>query len=174
MANNSFDVKLRFLAKQLAWIVCFVLISPICAWGIFTGFQYMDDECVKQGTASLKLDWWLIIACTYDLIVAIVILLLLCCYARGCCRRCVLFPLHMLNLAWMGVGVWLIIQTDYRCPHNTLWVLSVVIVSLTFGTALILLVIFLLNTLGLCRRLGQYCALEATPYDYITNNHVPI
>jgi len=164
---TDFDVKLRFLAKQLAWIVIFVIISPLCIWGIYTGVQYMDDPCVRDGQFSLALDWWLIVTCIYDILFAIVVLLLLCCHARGAVRRWIIWPMHLINILWTVIGVLLIVESNLRCQHNTLWVVSVVIVSLTGIVAVLLFSVWISNRLGCCRRLGRYISLEDTPYDYI-------
>jgi hypothetical protein len=167
---TDFDTKLRFLAKQLAWIVIFVIISPLCLWGIYTGIQYMDDPCVRDGEFSLALDWWLIVTCVYDILFAVVVLLLLCCHTRGTIRRAIIWTMHVINILWTIVGVLLIVESNLRCQHNTLWVVSVVIVSITATVAVLLFSVWIFNRLGCCHRLGRYISLEDTPYDYIPIN----
>jgi hypothetical protein len=163
----DFDTKLRFLAKQLAWIVIFVIISPLCLWGIYTGIQYINDPCVTDGQYSLALDCWLIVICLYDILFAIIVLVMLCCHTRGAVRRCIIWPMHIINIIWTIIGLLLIVESNLRCQHNTLWVVSVVIVSITCSVAALLLTVWIFNRLGCCSRFGRYISLEETPYDYI-------
>jgi len=84
---DDFDTKLRFLARQIVWIVVMLLMLPFCCWGIYISYQYMDDECVRKTSYSIALDWWLMAACIYDVMFWIVVMVLLCCRSRQRCRR---------------------------------------------------------------------------------------
>lgn len=162
---TDFDTKLRFLAKQIAWIIVFVLMSPFCLWGIYTGMQYMSDACVDATSFGIALDWWLIIVSVYDLVFAVVVMILLCCHTPGSVRRWIIWPIHAVNMVWMALGIALIVESDIRCQHNTLWVASIVNVSLTGTVAIVLFTVWILNCLGLCRRLGKFISLEEPPYE---------
>lgn len=168
---TEFDTKLRFLAKQIAWIITFMIMSPFCIWGIFVGVQYMNDSCVRDSPFSLALDIWIIAKASFDLLFALVVLLLLCCHTRGAIRRWIIWPMHFLNIGWTVVGIWLIVESDIRCNHNTLWIASVVLTCLTSFVALSLFIVWLLNRIGLCRKLGRYVSIEDTPYDYVFPAH---
>ncbi len=163
---SEFDTKLRFLAKQVAWIIIFVLMLPFCLFGISTGVQYMNDDCVKTTTFALALDYWLIVACTYDIIFAIVVMLLLCCHVPGTKRKWIIWPMHAVNIIWMAIGIFIIIESNVRCQHNTLWVISVVDVAFKGSVVLMLFVIYLFNRIGLCNRLGSYISFEESPYEF--------
>lgn len=170
---TEFDTKLRFLAKQIVWIIVFVLMSPFCLWGIFTGIQYMNDECVRDGAQTIALDWWLVIVSVYNLCFAVIVLVLLCCHTRSRIRKFIIWPLHAFNLFWLVIGILLIIESDIKCKHNTLWIACVVNVSITGAVALVLFCVWLLNRIGLCNRLGRYMSLEETPYDtYLTDRSI--
>jgi hypothetical protein len=162
----NFQGRLRFLAKQVAWIIIFVLMSTFCTWGIYTSIQYMYDPCVLQsGPYGIALDWWLIAIATFNLIFAVVVLVLLCCQTRRHIRRWVIWPMHIINVLWNLLGVMLLVESNLRCQHNNLWVASLVNVSLTGVVAVLLLSVWSLNHFGLCSRLGRYISLEDTPYD---------
>lgn len=163
---DDFDTKLRFLAKQIVWIVVGLFIFLLTAWGIYIGYQYMDDECVRKTSYSLALDWWLITACVYDVVFWLVVMVLLCCRTRKWCRRVVIWPLNLANLVWMGVGIWLLVESQIRCQHNTLWVMSLVVICITLGIAASIIVVLGCTKLGACSRLGRWVSLEDTPYDY--------
>lgn len=162
---GSFDRKLRFFVKQLAWLFFCIIVGIFCSWGIFTSVQYAHDACVRQGKGALALDHWLITACVYDMVFCTVVWLLLCCHARGGVRRAVIWPMHIGNLAWTAAGIWVVVESSMRCPHNTLWIVSVVLISLTLFSALTLLVVWVLNRIGLCNVVGSYLSIEETPYD---------
>ena len=162
---ENFDVKLQFLAKQLAWIVIFIIMLPLCLWGIYVGAQFRNDKCVKSSTFSIDLDYWLIFACSYDLLFAFIVLGMLCYRASSRTRRMTVFFLHLVNLFWMGAGICLIVESHLRCPHNILWVMSVIMVSGTLATIALILTVGICNCMGACHRLGRYLSFEETPYD---------
>ena len=167
---SDFDRKLRFFAKQIAWIIVFVIFFPFCLFGIYTGIQYVKDDCVKQGSFALALDYWLIIACAYDIFFLLIVLLLLCCHVSGSKRKWIIWPMHIINILWFFIGIALIIESNLRCQHNTLWFISTVEVSLKGSIAVTVFLIWLFNKLGLCRRLGGYISLEETPYNFNPND----
>lgn len=162
----DFDRKLRFFAKQVAWTILFVIFFPLCLFGIYTGVQYANDDCVKNGSFALALDYWLIIACMYDIFFSLIVLLLLCCHVDGSKRKWIIWPMHIINVLWIIMGIGLIIESNVRCQHNTLWVISVVDVSLKGVVATSVFVVWILNKLGLCSRLGSYISFEETPYNF--------
>lgn len=165
---SDFDRKLRFFAKQLGWMFVCILVGFFGSWGIYTGVQYMNDECVTKTKTGIALDYWLITACVYDMVFCIIVWLLLCCHAKGCIRRLVIWPIHLGNLVWTGIGIWLVVESNIRCQHNSLWVVSMVLIILTGLTAVSLFVVWLLNRIGLCRVVGSYISIEETPYeDYL-------
>jgi hypothetical protein len=163
---DDFDMKLRFLAKQIAWIVVMVLMIPICSAGIYIGYQYMNDECVRKTTYSIALDWWLIAACIYDGVFWLIVMTLLCCRARQTCRRIVIWPLNFINVVWMGIGIWLLVESQIRCQHNILWVMSLVVICITLTIAFAISVVLCCARLGVCSSLGRYISLEETPYEH--------
>ena len=85
------------------------------------------------------------------------IMLMLCCHISGRVRRWFIWPLHVFNILWNGVGVYLIVMSEntVSCDHNELWIFSVVIVSLTLGVAVLSFIGFICNRIGLCHRLGH-------------------
>ena len=128
---DDFDRRLQFLARQVAWIVVMFMILPFCLGGIYVGYQYMDDECVRKTSYSLALDWWLIVACVFDMFFWFVVMILLCAKAKYRCRRIFIWPMNVGNIAWMSVGIWLLVESQIRCQHNTLWVISLVVIVLS-------------------------------------------
>jgi len=164
MDPDNFDTKLRFLATQIAWIVAMMVIMPICFAGIYIGTQYFDDKCVRQTSYTIALDWWLIIACIYDIIFWIIIMILLCCKARQTCRRVMMWPLNIINVIWMGIGIWLLIEGQIRCQHNTLWVMSLVVISITLTLAVSIVIVLGCSHLGVCSKLAKCLSFEDKPY----------
>ncbi len=170
----DFDTKIRFLAKQIVWIIIFVLIGPLCMWGIYTGVQYKNDPCVINGSSfGIALDWWLIFISSFDILFAIIVLILLCCQAKSRIRRAFIWPMHLINIIWMFLGIGLVIESDLRCQHNTLWVACLVNIILTATTATILFSVWILNTIGFCHKIGRLISLEETPYSYHFENQNP-
>lgn len=163
---SDFDRKLRFLAKQVAWCFAFLLFLPFWLFGIFTGVQYKNDDCVKNGPWALELDYWLTVACIYDIFFSCIVLLLLCCHARGSHRKWIVYPMHAINLVWLAVGVALIVESNFRCQHNTLWVISIVDVSTKGFLFVSIFAIWMLSRMGMCRRLGSYISFEETQYGF--------
>ena len=172
--GDDFDTKLKFLAKQIVWIVVMFLMLPLCLWGIYIGYQYMDDECVRKTPYSIALDLWLIIACAYDFILWFIVMVLLCCRARGRCRRIVMGPLNLINIVWMVIGLWLLVESQIRCQHNELWVMSLVVICITLGVAILISVILCCTKLGLCHKLGRYVSLEDAPYELHPHQAEPL
>lgn len=164
-----FDTKLRFFAKQVAWIIVMFILLPICMWGIFLGWQYRRDTCVQANKYYIGLAWWIITTCVYNLICTIIIMTLLCCHITAKFRRCIIWPLHLINLSGCGVGLWLVINSEVNgttCDHNELWIYSVIIVSLTLLVALVLGSIRCCMSFGVCMRFGRFLAIEDSPYQY--------
>jgi len=71
----------------------------------------------------------------------------------------------------MGIGTWLLTESQIRCQHNTLWVVSLVVICLTLSIAAAISLVVGCTCLGLCSRLGRYVSLEDTPYDYYSPVH---
>lgn len=164
--NDNFDTKLRFLARQIAWLVIGFFIFFAAGWGIYVGCTYSSDECVRQTPYSLALDVWLIAACVYDVVFWFATMVLLCCRARSACRRCVTWPLNVLNVSWMLIGVWLLIESQIRCQHNLVWVMSLVVICITLTIATTLMLVMCCTRLGACSRLGRWMSFEDSPYDF--------
>jgi hypothetical protein len=164
----DFDVKLRFLFKQLAWTVVMFLILPISLWGMFLGWEYRNDECVSSNWYYQKLDWWLMGISFFNLMFSFIVELLLCCHAPSKLRKVVILPLHVVNLATNGVGIWLIYGAENvsGCNHNELWIFSIVVCSLTLGTAIFLIIVYAFYRCGLCVRLGRLLSIEDNSYAF--------
>ena len=111
----DFDTKLRFLAKQIVWIVVGLFVGLFTSWGIYVGSQYLQDECVRATSYTIALDWWLIIACVYDILFWVMVMILLCARARRTCRRIIIWPLNAINVIWMSIGIWLLVEGQIRC-----------------------------------------------------------
>jgi hypothetical protein len=164
---DSFDNNIRFLARQIIWVLVLVLIFPIITWGISIGYEYMDDACVRKTPYSIALDWWLIIACIYDAVFWLVIMILLCYHSGLICRQIIVWPFNIINIIWMGIGIWLLVEnSQIRCAHNTVWVMSLIVITITLTVAASIIIILTCTKIGLCYRLGRYISLEENPYTY--------
>lgn len=53
--GDDFDRKIRFLARQLSWIVVGFFVFFATGWGIYVGYIYSSDECVRKTPYSLAL-----------------------------------------------------------------------------------------------------------------------
>jgi len=166
--SNDFDIKLRYLAKQILWLICFVLMSPLFVWGIYTGIQYMNDECVR--TSAISLDMWLIFVSGFDILYAMIILVLLCCRASRIVRRSIIWPLNGLMIIWIIFGLSFLFRSHIHCLHDTLWVASLLNIVITTLIALVCLVVLIASKCNACSRISRYISLEETPYDYYTQS----
>ena len=165
-----FDTKLRFFAKQIAWLVVMFVILPICCVGLFLGWQYRHDACVIKNPYYVGLAWWLMAVSVFHLVWALVIMVLLCCHVPARYRRFVIWPLHGMSFLSSAFGLWLVLSAELKgttCEHNELWIYSVVIVVLIGSIALILGSIRACMYCGICMRLGRFMFIEDSPqYQY--------
>jgi hypothetical protein len=72
--------------------------------------RYRKDECVNKNGYYLLLDGWLFCVSIYNLLCAVVIMLLLCFHVNGRCRKCIIIPLHVMNLCLNVGGIVLIVR----------------------------------------------------------------
>ncbi len=130
MSNTTFkqdmQQKIDTIWRFVVWIVAYLISLALCLPGIFISIQYANDSCVKgSGTINIALDAWLFIACLFVQVYMLVILVFICLNARDKTFRVFWICVHVLQLGWYIIGIYLIVNSTLDCKHNSLWQMSV-------------------------------------------------
>ena len=119
--ERKIDVIWRFVV----WVIGFLISLALCLPGIFISLQYSSDECVKgSGNINIALDWWLFIACAFVLGYMIVLVVFICFNARNKTFKIFWVFVHLVQIVWYSIGIYLIINSTLECKHNSLWQMS--------------------------------------------------
>jgi len=123
--KDDIERKLDTIWRFIVWGVAFLISLAICLPGIFISLQYSQDDCVKgSGTINIALDWWLFIACSFVLLYMILLVVFICANAKTKTFRIYWIIVHIIQLVWYSIGIYLIYNSTLKCQHNSLWQMS--------------------------------------------------
>lgn len=130
--KEDIERKLATIWRFVGWAIAFLLSLSICLPGIFISIQYSSDECVKgTGNINLALDRWLLLACIFVLSYMIIVLIFICTGVKDRIFKVIWIIVHLLQIVWYSIGIYLIINSTLKCKHNSLWQMSVAYCSVT-------------------------------------------
>lgn len=133
--KNDIERKIDIIWRFIVWVIAFLISLAICLPGIFISLQYSKDECVRgSGNINIALDWWLFIACGFVLIYMIVLVVFICLNAKNKIFKIFWVIVHLIQIIWYSIGIYLIVNSTLECKHNSLWQMSLAY-CIIMGTA---------------------------------------
>jgi hypothetical protein len=123
--KDDIERKLDIIWRFIVWVIAFLISLALCLPGIFISLQYSQDDCVKgSGDINIALDWWLFIACSFVLLYMIVLVVFICSNAKTHTFKFFWIIVHIVQLIWYSIGIYLIVNSTLKCQHNSLWQMS--------------------------------------------------
>lgn len=124
--QQDIEQKIDTIWRFVVWALAFLISLSLSLPGIIISLQYSSDDCVTtSGNINIALDLWLLIACVFVIVYMILILILICINVMNRTLGICWLIIHLFQLGWYIIGIYLIINSTLKCKHNSLWQLSV-------------------------------------------------
>lgn len=124
--EDDIERKLDTIWKFITWVIAFLISLAVCLPGIFISLQYSKDDCVQgTGEINIALDWWLFIACSFVISYMIIIMIFICCNSKSKAIFVFWIIIHLIQVCWYTIGIYLIVNSTIKCKHNSLWQMAV-------------------------------------------------
>jgi hypothetical protein len=142
--GESIEEKLSRIGRVTSWILVFIIIILISVPGIVVSIQYSKDACVTNSKLNIELDEWLLIASFAYIVIILTFLPWACCRLRKIWFRLLFVFLSLLVTVWGIIGVYLLVNSNLKCGHDSLWVVSLVNLT-SVGLFILCLTMYCIN-----------------------------